>query len=135
MNSSSHPIQTLLIVDDNDVDQLVYRRIVEKSGLVCNTLSFHYASEALDYLTARGGKGVDAILLDINMPRMNGFEFLDEATRLFGDDFTVVIVMLTSSMNPDDAERARTYDVVRDYIGKPLTGEHLERVVELIRSI
>lgn len=135
MTPNARPIRTLMIVDDNDVDQQVYQRIVERSGLVENVLAFHYATDALEYLLEQKGEGVDAILLDINMPRMNGFEFLDKATEAFGDDFAIVIVMLTSSMNPEDAERARSYPVVRDYLGKPLTKEHLERIVDLMRSL
>ncbi|MEM6638572.1 MAG: response regulator [Pseudomonadota bacterium] len=135
MNQASRPISKLMIVDDNDVDQLVYRRMIEQSERVDEILSFHYASDALDYLKAHNGEGVDVILLDINMPRMNGFEFLDAATELFGNDFTIVIVMLTSSINPKDSKRARTYPVVRDYLGKPLTDDHLERIVELLQSL
>ena len=66
---------------------------------------------------------------------MNGFEFLDKATEKFGDTFAIVIVMLTSSMNPADAERARSYPLVRDYLGKPLTQDHLQRIVDLMRTI
>ena len=135
MNDADAPINTMMIVDDNEVDQYVYRRVVERSGLVKQVLSFKLAREALDYLSARQGEGVDIILLDINMPGMDGFEFLEAATEKFGDDFSIVIVMLTSSLNPGDAERARSFPVVRDYLGKPLTQNHLDQIVELMESL
>ena len=135
MSDADTPINTMMIIDDNDVDQYVYRRVVERSGLVENVLSFQLALDALDYLSERAGRGVDIILLDINMPGMDGFEFLEAATEKFGDDFSIVIVMLTSSLNPSDAERARSYPVVRDYLGKPLTQNHLDQIVELMGSL
>ena len=67
------------------------------------------------------------------MPRMTGFEFLEAATVALGDSFAkIVVVMLTTSMNPDDEERARKFPVVKEYIHEPLQKEHLDRVVQLL---
>lgn len=122
-------IHNLMIVDDNDIDQMLYRRLVDKSGVVENVHSFTMAQDALDFLKTPERPEIDAILLDINMPRMNGFEFLDEATRQFGRDFArIAVIMLTTSLSEQDRERANRYEVVREYIHKPLELRHLQQM-------
>ena len=87
------------------------------------------ADEALAHIRANPDLQIDVIFLDINLPRMNGFEFLEAATREISEEFAhVVVVMLTTSLNPDDRERAESFDVVKEFINKPLTVEHVEKV-------
>ena len=123
----------VFVIDDNAVDLMLYRRIMERSGHFSEVLTFAYAAEALDWLDAHEDLPVDAILLDVNMPRMNGFEFLAAADERLGPRFDAyVVIMLTTSLDPDDVERARSFDAVRGYVNKPLTVETLERVVALV---
>ena len=124
----------VLVIDDNAVDLMLYRRIVRRSGHFAEVHAFHYATEALDWLEAREAPAVDAILLDVNMPRMNGFEFLAAAAERLGPRFDAcVVIMLTTSLDPADVERAKSFGaVVRGYVNKPLTLEALERVVALV---
>ena len=78
-------------------------------------------------------EAIDIAFLDINMPIMDGFEFLEAATEEFKDGFTeIVVAMLTTSLNPVDKERARKFDVVREYITKPLTKQHIQDVVAFL---
>ena len=91
------------------------------------------ADEALVFLRSPTRPKIDAILLDIRMPRMDGFEFLEAATAEFGDQFTdIVVIMLTTSVSEADKKRAQSYSVVKEYINKPLIVEHIERINELI---
>ncbi|MEO0751306.1 MAG: response regulator [Pseudomonadota bacterium] len=127
------PIRTAMLIDDEDFDQRQYKRVLTKSGLVETVLQFTYAEDALAHIQAHPGLVIDVIFLDINMPRMNGFEFLEEATTKFGPDFVkTVVVMLTTSLNPNDRTRAESYEVVRYFINKPLTQEHVAQVAELV---
>lgn len=122
-----------MLIDDEDIDRRVYQRVIDKSGLVERTLTFTYADEALAYMKDNPDLDVDVIFLDINMPRMNGFEFLDAVNRDLGPDFAkVVIAMLTTSLNPSDRSRAAEYEIVKEYISKPLTVEHVERVASYL---
>lgn len=122
------PIGTLLAIDDNKIDQMIVKRIIERSGLVGELLQFFYAEDALAYLRDAPGP-VDAIILDINMPRMDGFEFLEAATAEFGDTFAaIVVVMLSTSLDATDTERARKSPLVREFFDKPLVREHIERI-------
>jgi CheY-like chemotaxis protein len=85
---------------------------VAENGLV--------ALDKIKELEARG-ESPDMILLDINMPIMNGFEFLDEYEKLNDKvKSSVVVCMLTTSLAKEDLEKSKDYDVLSDYIDKPL---------------
>ena len=125
----------LIAIDDSEFDQMSNARLIERSGLVDDYRYFLDAREALHYMHSQDRPGIDAILLDINMPVMDGFEFLDTATREFGEDFAgIVVLMLTTSLSPRDTERARTYPVVREYCNKPVTLALLERLAIHLRD-
>lgn len=115
-------INTVMVIDDNDIDQLLYQRIIKRSGTIDRVISFSYADEALEYLKQKDCEKIDVIFLDINMPRMDGFEFLNAATEQLGESFVQsVVVMLTTSLTIEDRERSRKYSIVKAYINKPLT--------------
>ncbi|WP_424978555.1 response regulator [Leisingera sp. S232] len=128
-------IKLAIIIDDDEVDQRIYRRVMDRSGLVDNVMCFTYADEALAHLIAHPDLEVDVIFLDINMPRMNGFEFLDAAMQEFGSAFArMVVVMLTTSLHPEDEQRAKGMEVVKEFIRKPLTVEHVAEVAKLLEQ-
>lgn len=128
-------INQLMLIDDNEDDQMVYRRIIKRSGLVENFHQFFLAEEALTFLRDQACPAIDAILLDINMPGMDGFQFLEAATNEFGDSFArVAVVMLTTSLLEDDKQRASQYAIVKDYLNKPLEQAHLEKIDRMLRG-
>ncbi|KIC18819.1 response regulator [Leisingera sp. ANG-Vp] len=129
------PIRLAILIDDEEIDQRQYLRTIKKSGLVEEVLVFTFADEALEHLKANPELEVDIIFLDINMPRMDGFEFLEAATQEIGGGFAKnVVIMLTTSLNPDDRERAKRFGVVKEFFNKPLSVEHIEQVVKLVTS-
>ncbi|WP_246253315.1 response regulator [Sulfitobacter maritimus] len=124
-----------MTVDDEKVDQMLYRRILERSDLVDRVIGFRMAQDALAYLRLADRDPVDVILLDVNMPQMNGFEFLEHAVAELGDDFVNgVVIMLTTSLNPEDRARALQFDVVRDCLDKPLRRENLSAIAEMLKQ-
>ena len=124
-----------MLIDDEQYDQMIYKRVLDRSGLVGKVHSFQYAEEALEFLKNDERPRIDLVFLDINMPRMNGFEFLDAATKILGEGFAdAVIIMLTTSLDPKDMQKAKEYEVVRDFINKPLTVRHVENAVELLSN-
>lgn len=126
-------IETVMTIDDCSVDQFLYKRIMKRSGIVDNVISFQLAEEALAYLESDECGHIDAILLDINMPRMNGFEFLEKASNELGiRHFNCVVIMLTTSLAPADKARAKEFEVVKAYLNKPLSIEHLELIARLL---
>ncbi len=129
-------IPRLAIIDDAEFDQMLYARLIARTGLVGETISFLSAEEAIAYFETSGHPAVNVILLDINMPGMSGFEFLEHASKSGEFDYTqVVIVMLTTSLDPSDIKRAKQFSLIKDCIQKPLKEAHLVRISELLLSV
>ncbi|MBX2825523.1 MAG: response regulator [Gammaproteobacteria bacterium] len=118
-----------MLVDDNTVDLMLYGRVIKRSGIADRLISCQSADEALEII--RQGDIPDVILLDINMPRLSGFDFLDTATREFGSDFCKVVAMLTTSQDPADQSKANSYPVVKDFFNKPLDADQLTTLATL----
>jgi CheY-like chemotaxis protein len=126
------------LVDDDESDNFIHEIIIKEAG-VCDQIRVATdGRKALDYLIKTENPDLaeeypkpNIIFLDINMPRMNGFEFLEEYTNL--EDHLkshVVITMLTTSLNPNDEQRARAVHEVHEFMNKPLTVEKLNGIVE-----
>lgn len=127
------PIKLALLVDDELIDQRMYERVIRRSELVEEVLCFDMAADALAFLKDNPDRVPDVIFLDINMPRMDGFQFLETASAELGETFTkMVVAMLTTSLNPKDRERAEGFDVVRQFINKPLTVDHIADVAKAL---
>lgn len=120
---------TFLLVDDSETEQFLYRHIIESYSEQITLLSAHDGEEALDVLDKKG-PSIHCILLDINMPRMNGFEFLEAYTEKHKDS-QAVIVMLSSSNYTTDKEKALSFSCVSDYITKPLTPSMLDKILDI----
>lgn len=121
-----------MMIDDNILDHTLYRFLIERTGLVEELVSMLDAREALTYL-AKNHEKIDLILLDINMPGMSGFDFLEEVREMLGDEFTKpIIIMLTTSMDPKDIDRASRYQMVKDYCNKPLSEQNIEEFARLV---
>ena len=109
-------------------------KIIKKNDFANNVETCLGAKQALKYLrdalSEENGKMLpELIFLDINMPAMNGWDFLEQYEKIAElNRKNIVLVMLSSSMYVDDINRAKTYDTVSDYITKPLTAAHLHQI-------
>lgn len=110
----------VLLIDDSEPDRLYASIMLARSGHPLAVREFESAAEALAVL-ASSPHPPNIILLDINMPGMDGFEFLDAYERLpEANRGETVIVMLTSSPLDSDRERALSHSAVKEVIVKPL---------------
>ena len=135
MTDSPIQIPALAIIDDAEFDQMMYRRIVERAGIVGKLYTYHSGEDALKFMRQPDAPKFDVILLDINMPGMSGLEFLEVMTQSAEPIAAeVVIIMLTTSLNPKDVARARSYEIVKDYLNKPLEAAHLPHIANLLRE-
>ena len=136
-------IRSVLIVDDNPADIEWCRIMMEQSGRYAHFLTAKDGREAIamftDHEASRAQHGELfpplLILLDINMPRMDGFEFLEEYAALRKSHEstadTPVVMMLTSSAEFKDQHFAKQFPVVKDYLVKPLTEERATEIADV----
>lgn len=127
-------IRCILLIDDDPDDNFLHRMVIEESGLIETVRVAETGQAALDYLMHSHDDYYirpDLIFLDINMPGMNGFEFLEEYEKLPAEQKTgLVVLMLTTSLNPSDQKKASNFATVGGYHAKPLTQAMLHEVVE-----
>jgi len=115
-------MSAIMIVDDNEADQFLTQAIIEKFDPSIEVLQAYDGEEALQILEDMKTPP-SVIILDINMPRMNGFEFLEVYCKK--EKQARVITMLTSSAQHQDKEKAKAYRCVHNYLVKPLKMEDL----------
>ncbi len=125
---------SVMLIDDNEIDNLINQKMVEAAHLSDYIYTHTGAKSAIEFLKniEQLEKDIvesvlpDVIFLDIDMPLMDGFQFLEEFNKL--KDTTISkckIIMLTSSINPQDVSKSKKYESVKKYLNKPLSQESL----------
>lgn len=119
--------KVVLLIDDDPVTNIINTRILNKH-FTFKVIVFTDALEALNRLKNRSiPEFPDFIFLDINMPEMDGWDFLEAFQELPSDVHEKChVIILTSSIDFTDIKKAKTYTVVRDFISKPLTPDKLK---------
>lgn len=131
-------VNCVLLVDDNENDNFIHKRVIKKNGRVENVRVASDGLKALDYLQnlndykdPEENPRPNIIFLDINMPKMNGFEFLQAYKELEeGQKAEICIVMLTTSLNPDDLQKTLQIGEAQKFQHKPMTHEILNEVID-----
>lgn len=122
-----------IVIDDNKVDCFIAEKNIVRSEGTGECRVFYEASLALEYIRLLGREASPTIVLvDIQMPVMNGFEFVEAFQQLSLENReSFHIYVLSSSVNEHDIARARGYESVRGFLNKPLTGNVID---ELMRN-
>ncbi len=127
------PIQSIMIIDDEPVNNFICRRTIEHFDPNIEVIEFDKAKDALSYFESQSKKKdqrlPDVLFLDLNMPLMDGWQFLEQYKSLmpyFNND--IDLFLLTSSSFEGDLKRARSFPVISYYITKPLTIGVLEKI-------
>lgn len=118
-------MKRIVLIDDDSTTNYLNKTIIERSELVDEVVTFDSAQEALNYFHQNVDSIEDSLVfLDINMPIMNGWQFLDQY-KVIGGNAANKIVILTSSINPADKQMAEQKTGIIDYKSKPLSIEML----------
>lgn len=120
----------ILLIDDDPVVNFVNSKIVASVLKDMRMSIYQNASDAHKSISSRPQERY-VIFLDLNMPEMNGWEFLDQL-NLLQELTNAQVVILTSSVDRRDKERSRKYPVVKAFISKPLKKKELESVCEML---
>ncbi len=126
-------LNKIMLVDDNPDDNFFHIREIKKVIPDVTIITRHSALDALQYLKSVKSNGEELpilIFLDINMPVMNGWDFLEEFQNLDDDVRNIItIIMLSTFDNLNDVEKAKTFGSISDLIAKPLTGEKMKEII------
>jgi CheY-like chemotaxis protein len=107
------------LIDDEEPVNFYNTKIIKDAGIAKEIVAIQSPEKALDFI--RENNDIDMIFLDLNMPRMNGWEFLAEYLNLDREMvLRIIVVILSTSQNPDDIDRANEMFIIKDYINKPL---------------
>jgi CheY-like chemotaxis protein len=133
-----HKINCIMLVDDDEPTNFIHNLVITRADCARHVRIFDYAETAMDYLhhcLDSNEKDTyyqkpDLIFLDINMPRTNAWEFIDEYRKQPGyQTKDTVVIMLTTSLNPDDQLKAEGMPEIAGYYNKPLTEQVLQQII------
>jgi len=119
-----------ILVDDNEADNVYHEIVIRRTGFTGEIRVMESAAEALDFLRNDPLSAPTCLFLDINMPQMNGFEFVRQAAPLLRHKPGLTVKLLTSSDAPQDHRRANDLPLIREFITKPLTREQVRAMLQ-----
>jgi len=130
-------LETILFIDDDLITLMLCKMVISKASFSKEIATAKNGEEALKYFdtlkTTHSINKPQLIFLDLNMPVMNGWEFLDSFnTEEYAEFQKTKIVILSSTIDPADLERSKKYPMVIDFLSKPITKEMLDYLKEKI---
>lgn len=123
-------MQTILVLDDATEDRYFARRALKKALPDCEMHEFAYADDALGFLRSPERPKLDLVIVDINMPRMTGFEFAEAYADLYPElRGSAPLYIVTGSVDPEDEARAERLPGVSGFLEKPVTKAKVDLIL------
>lgn len=123
-----------MIVDDDDIFVFLTKKAIHKTTYFNEIIVFNNGLDSIEYIKENATNPdllPEVILLDLSMPIMDGWQFLEEYAGLKSQiEKTIVIYVVTSSISPEDLKKAKSIEEVSDFIVKPITSEKLTEVIK-----
>ena len=134
-------LQIVICIDDDPIALLLSKLVISKANFASQIITLQNGQEAIEYLekdeTRADNKNSGQtllILLDLNMPVMDGWEFLEQFSQKLYDEYKdAKIILLSSSIDPNDIRKSKNFEMVMDFFPKPLTKEILQEILEKIK--
>ena len=127
-------IDLAYIIDDDDILVMLVKMLIKQNPLYESSQEFFNGEDAMTHLqtiVANGEQLPDVILLDLNMPIMDGWQFLDAFVQLKLEK-EIPVFIATSSIDPKDIEKSKQYKPVKGYIKKPVKKENLDHIFNTV---
>ncbi|MHC0448184.1 response regulator [Flavobacterium sp. 3-218] len=134
-------LEQILCIDDDPITLMLCKKVISKSSFSHEVITAQNGEEALHhfnvlkYTNDKAKKRPELIFLDLNMPIMGGWEFLDHFTSPDYKEFnTVPVIVLSSTIDPEDLAKAKKYPIIIDFLSKPITLpmlEYLKKKIDL----
>jgi len=125
-------LEQILCVDDDPITLMLCKKVIERASFSAEIITAQNGEEALHFFnelkySKNKAKKPQLIFLDLNMPVMGGWEFLDHFSTVDYKEFSSIkVVVLSSTINPEDLDKAKQYTAVIDFLSKPITYSMLE---------
>ncbi|MFP9115752.1 response regulator [Flavobacterium sp. RHBU_3] len=128
-------VNSMYVIDDDKIYHFLLKNLFKQNNIVVDPLFFSNGQEAMDTIKndLASGRLPELILLDVNMPIMDGWQFLEEYKELVADNpGQSTIFMISSSNDEHDIMKARQYEhIVKDYLLKPICKDDLDKIFQV----
>ncbi len=123
----AHTTGSIMLIDDDNVTNYINKALINALYPQADVSIYQEAQKAIDYLGNHPDQLPEVILLDLNMPLMNGWQFLEAYLSLNLDDIS--LYLLTSSIDTRDKQKSSDYPIIKDFVSKPLDAEKMKSIL------